>query len=296
VGLLAITAAYLHSKRKSRNDKFQYDPRIHESLTVRENYTHGNSVKSATGGATIAPTTVGLSLPAHLEVSSADYRYGKLLASGGGGEVFLGEAISDDLIEICRLIVIKRPNIVNEEGMKLFEQEISIMYLLSTSNFVAKIVGFMLRAPVLLAKLYTDGSLVSFAAKKVLRRKWILCFASDIARGLLDIHNAQIAHCDIKPQNVLIDRDSKGNPFCVITDFGIARVLSEKLLVVKYSEVVSVRGLSTEYAAPEVFKRFRNKNETQAPNVVKAGDIYAVAMSVYFFTLPQRGLDIRNKC
>ena len=156
------------------------------------------------------------------------------------------------------------------------------MFLLSTSVFVAKIVGFMLQPPVLLMKMYPDGSLLSFADKQVLNPKWKLRFSLNMACGLFDIHRAQIAHCDIKPQNVLIDRDPQGRPFCVITDFGIAQVLSEKLLVVKYAQAVTVRGLSVNYAAPEVFLRFRNRLESIRPQVVKASDVFALATTFYY--------------
>jgi tRNA A-37 threonylcarbamoyl transferase component Bud32 len=288
VGLMAVMIACVRSRHlKQLRDVKQIDQQITAFNTSSFSGGTGTNFptitnNSTTENLTLVPTTLGLSLPAHLEVEEGDFKVGRLLASGGGGDVYYGEAVSENLMELSSLVVVKRPKIGSEWSMKLFEQEISVMFLLAHSQYVAKIVGFKLRPPVLLMKMYTDGSLMSFAIKYKLSRKWKLLFSLNVARGLSDIHKAQIAHCDLKPHNVLIDRDSRGKPFCVITDFGIAQILSEKLLVVKYSHVMNVRGLSIHYAAPEVFVRFRDSNEINGPEIIKRSDMFAFAMNLYF--------------
>ena len=69
-----------------------------------------------------------------------------------------------------------------------------------------------------------------------------------IARGLLYLHeecNTQIIHCDIKPQNILLDEYYNAR----IADFGLA-----KLLMMDQSQTrTAIRG-TKGYVAPEWFR------------------------------------------
>jgi serine/threonine-protein kinase len=117
--------------------------------------------------------------------------------------------------------------------------------------------------------------------KHLNRRKRLRTFLiKDIACGLFELHSRNLAHCDIKPQNVLIDRIN-GRPTAVLTDFGITHILTEELLQVKAFEIANLRGLSVGYAAPETFTRYRLKSKASAA-IVKAGDIYSFSCVVYF--------------
>eukprot|EP00117_Sycon_ciliatum_P044697 scpid19816/ scgid32205/ Serine/threonine-protein kinase 17A; DAP kinase-related apoptosis-inducing protein kinase 1 len=61
--------------------------------------------------------------------------------------------------------------------------------------------------------------------------------------ALVFIHERNIVHCDIKPENVLVTRDDTDN--IRLVDFGLARVVSPKD---KVCEIVG----TTEYVAPEI--------------------------------------------
>lgn len=98
--------------------------------------------------------------------------------------------------------------------------------------------------------------------------------ARDIARGLLYLHDecdTQIIHCDIKPQNILMD-----DQYCAkISDFGMAKLL-KKDQTRTYTGIRGTRG----YVAPEWHRKL--------PVTVKA--------DVYSFGVVLLELICRRKC
>ncbi len=69
-----------------------------------------------------------------------------------------------------------------------------------------------------------------------------VAYAVEIARALGGAHERHIVHRDVKPQNVLIDADGTAK----VTDFGIARTLSEEGLTAD-GRVLG----TTDYVSPE---------------------------------------------
>jgi serine/threonine protein kinase len=95
----------------------------------------------------------------------------------------------------------------------------------------------------------TNGSLNQFLFGDA-RLQWNLRaqIALGVARGLLYLHeecNTQIIHCDIKPQNILLD----GNFTAKISDFGLAKLLRTN----QTQTNTGIRG-TRGYVAPEWFK------------------------------------------
>ena len=68
--------------------------------------------------------------------------------------------------------------------------------------------------------------------------------AKDIANGLTHAHANNIVHCDIKPHNILMTEDNHAK----ITDFGIARAVTESTLTYGGNVVGSVHYFSPEQA------------------------------------------------
>jgi serine/threonine protein kinase len=125
------------------------------------------------------------------------------------------------------------------------------------------------------------GSLDMYLKNKKMTKMKTVNFCLHISLGLSAMHGRDLAHGDIKPTNVLIDLSKEGKLKCVITDFGIAQILSANLAVTGF-DIVSVKGLSYCYCSPETFKRFRNKSSfNDKPAVVKAGDVYAFSSTTY---------------
>lgn len=71
-----------------------------------------------------------------------------------------------------------------------------------------------------------------------------ISIAKDIANGLTHAHANNIVHCDIKPHNILMTEDGHAK----ITDFGIARAVTESTLTYGGSVIGSVHYFSPEQA------------------------------------------------
>ena len=88
-------------------------------------------------------------------------------------------------------------------------------------------------------------------------------YAIEIGRGLACAHAARLIHRDVKPQNVLIDRDGRAK----ITDFGIARSLESHGL----TATGRVLG-TTDYVSPE---------QAMGKDVDPRSDIYSLGIVLF---------------
>jgi serine/threonine protein kinase len=99
----------------------------------------------------------------------------------------------------------------------------------------------------------------------------ILGFMLDILSALNHAHQQGIVHCDIKPENILLQLNP-GGWTARISDFGIARLSKEA-----HESEMGHTG-SPAYMAPE---RFYNQHP-------KASDLYAVGVILYELLLGHR--------
>ncbi len=90
-----------------------------------------------------------------------------------------------------------------------------------------------------------------------------LAYALEIARALGAAHERQIVHRDVKPQNVLISEEGGAK----ITDFGIARTLTEEGLTI----AGRVLG-TTDYVSPE---------QALGEPVTGQSDVYSLGVVLY---------------
>eukprot|EP00158_Paraphelidium_tribonemae_P001162 Partr_v1_DN24050_c0_g1_i1_m34522 putative protein kinase kinase kinase len=125
-------------------------------------------------------------------------------------------------------------------------------------------------------KLYRHGDLQNFMLSKsiIKTKRLISCFICDIANGMSIIHQRGIVHCDLKLLNVLVDQiDNRMR--CVITDFGIANIISGESLLVSEFAPVNLNGLSKAYAAPELF------GKSKRPAIKYSRDLYSFGIIMY---------------
>jgi serine/threonine-protein kinase len=90
-----------------------------------------------------------------------------------------------------------------------------------------------------------------------------LAYAIEIGRGLQVAHEHDIVHRDIKPQNVLLSAEGGAK----ITDFGIARTLSEEGLTMN-GRVLG----TTDYVSPE---------QALGHAVTRQSDVYSLGVVLY---------------
>ena len=74
------------------------------------------------------------------------------------------------------------------------------------------------------------------------------------------MHLKEVVHCDIKSANVLLKLSLNNKLQAVITDFGVARLLSSRKVMVQEFKESRLNGLSLSYAAPEAITRLRTGN------------------------------------
>ncbi len=95
---------------------------------------------------------------------------------------------------------------------------------------------------------YVDGVTLKEILKKCrLPLKTVLEIAVQLADGLQHAHSHNIVHCDIKPQNILIDKQMHPK----IADFGIAKMVSNQTMVYTSAVMGSVHYISPEQASGE---------------------------------------------
>ncbi|KAI3657153.1 hypothetical protein MP638_002345 [Amoeboaphelidium occidentale] len=237
---------------------------------------------------TLFTKTTGISKPAYLEANSNEFRMIKQIAQGGGGAVFIGEFLSGSKSTLYGKTVIFKKfadsyDKLSKPSKDAFDQEISLMDFFRNEKYIAKIYGYSHAPCCIIMKFYHNQSLDVWIQRNPgssMRKR--SQFALDIAQGISTMHSKSIAHNDLKPQNVLLDLDSNGRLFCVITDFGISHILSEKVISAKAFSAVWLRGVSARYASPEAYERYR-KHLSAPAKVYKAGDIYCFAGILYDF-------------
>ncbi|XP_054813604.1 G-type lectin S-receptor-like serine/threonine-protein kinase LECRK1 [Prosopis cineraria] len=148
------------------------------------------------------------------------------------------------------VVAVKRLDRMAQEREKEFRNELSAIGNTCHKNLV-RLIGFCDEGVhrLLVYEFMSNGTLADILFGKF-KPVWNLRvnFALGIARGLLYLHeecDTPILHCDIKPQNILIDEHLRAK----ISDFGLA-----KLLCSNQSRTNTVIRGTRGYVAPEWFK------------------------------------------
>jgi len=189
----------------------------------------------------------------HLSLTRFEYRdlqyatknFSQKLGGGGFGSVFKG-ALPDSTI----IAVKKLESVAESQGEKQFRAEVSAIGTIQHVNLV-RLLGFCSQGDkrLLVYEYMPSGSLEAHLFKRnesmVLGWKVRYQIAVGIARGLAYLHeNCRdcIIHCDIKPENVLLDME-----FCPkIADFGLAKLMGRE-----FSRVLTTIRGTRGYLAPE---------------------------------------------
>lgn len=151
--------------------------------------------------------------------------------------------------------------------------------------YFCEVYAFESKNQMLVMKHYELGSLYHWIRTVPWSLPCLLQILRDVSIGIKAMHRENIAHCDLKPENILIDHDQTRSPQfpfrAVLSDFGLARILTTDLLVKKFQRV-EIKGLSMLYAAPEVFEEFHSLVAGRPLAIIKTADIYALGCLVYF--------------
>ena len=148
------------------------------------------------------------------------YEIVALIGAGGMGEVY--RARDARLGRDVALKLLPDSFASDAERLRRFEQEARAVAALSHPNILAIYdIGQYEGAPYLVSELLEGESLRAVLAKGVPSHRRALDYAAQIAQGLAAAHSKDIAHRDLKPDNIFVTREGRAK----ILDFGLAKTV-----------------------------------------------------------------------
>lgn len=180
------------------------------------------------------------------ELEEATNGFEEELGTGAFSTVY--KAVLND--ENGKIVAVKKLYKIVTEGEQGFQAEVNSISRTNHKNLV-QLLGFCNEGQhrLLVYEYMETGSLADFLFKDS-RLSWSqrVQVSIDTAKGLCYLHeecSTQIIHCDIKPQNVLLDESLTAK----IADFGIAKLLRKD----QTRTTTKIRG-TRGYVAPEWFR------------------------------------------
>lgn len=177
------------------------------------------------------------------DLQNATKNFSEKLGGGGFGSVFKGKLADSTVIAVKKLDSIS-------QGEKQFRTEVSTIGTIQHVNLV-RLRGFCSEGTkkLLVYDYMPNGSLDThlFCEKDLIFLNWKTRYhiALGTARGLVYLHEKCrdcIIHCDIKPENILLDAE-----FCPkVADFGLAKLVGRE-----FSRVLTTMRGTRGYLAPE---------------------------------------------
>ncbi|KAG9456695.1 hypothetical protein H6P81_001203 [Aristolochia fimbriata] len=179
------------------------------------------------------------------ELEKATNGFKQVLGRGGSGTVYKGSVLPSS-----RFVAVKELDKLPKDKDEEFKNEMQVISRVHHKNLVP-LLGFCDEEHhrLLVYEFMNNGSLSGFLfgdSKPSWNQRLRIMFG--VARGLLYLHEecqTQIIHCDIKPENVLLDETFTPR----IADFGLAKLLGAE----QTRTTTGIRG-TKGYVAPEWFK------------------------------------------
>lgn len=201
------------------------------------------------------------------------YEIGRLLGTGGSGQVFAGRDLQNG-----DPVVLKLVRLPNAESRARIEREISLVKKLGHFPYIVHLIDARFSTDATSAVLiykYIEGptvqSLVELSQHR-LADNVVAAIARQLCSGIAQLHRHGIVHRDIKPSNVLVAKDGS----VMLIDFGIAVAAGKR--EDDESEITKVGDFvgTMRYAAPETLTD---------KHVSPVLDIYALGVTILFMLL-----------
>ena len=204
-------------------------------------------------------------MQAELRTLNGRYRLLERIGSGGMAAVYRAQDL-----KLGRIVAIKmlHESLTSDEGFLMrFQREAHAAANLTHPNIVTvHDIGQEEHRHYIVME-YVDG----FTLKQIIRDanedgrflpvSRVLDLAIQICNGIGYAHRANLVHCDMKPQNVLVTRDDRVK----VADFGIARAITEASQHLADSQV---------WGTPQYFSPEQAACEAPSP----ASDVYGIGV------------------
>ncbi|XP_057776756.1 G-type lectin S-receptor-like serine/threonine-protein kinase LECRK1 [Salvia miltiorrhiza] len=181
------------------------------------------------------------------ELEEATNGFSEQLGNGAYSTVYKGALIDED----GKMVAVKKLSRMVDDAEKEFRAEVSSISKTNHKNLV-QLLGYCDEGQnrLLVYEFMSNGSLATFLFENSPKPNWYtrVQIAFAVARGLCYLHeecSTQIIHCDIKPQNVLLDDAHTAK----ISDFGLAKLMRAD----QTRTTTGIRG-TRGYVAPEWFR------------------------------------------
>jgi serine/threonine-protein kinase len=208
------------------------------------------------------------------EITVPGFTVIKKIADGGSASIY--KATKHPYMTTVALKVLLPQLATNKDMVRAFDRECDVLSRLKHPNVIrsgGKVHGAA--PPALELELFESLTLKELIAKRggQLPVKDAARIIKAVAEALSYVHALDVAHLDIKPENILVDEALNVR----LIDFSIARELkrtiSERVLAVfaQRSGTMTIQGTIT-YLAPEQIKK-------EDPG--KAADIYSLGLALY---------------
>ena len=192
------------------------------------------------------------------------------IGNGGFGDIFAGKW-QGKIVAIKKLRVQR----VSKKRLKQFEEEVNVFCRLSHKNIIT-FYGACIKTPnicmvmeLMSGSLYDKIHIEDFQFTNGNK----LFIAKEIACGIEYLHSQEVAHCDIKSTNILIDIFNQDTFHVKITDFGLSLMKND----VESSTSTLVSGIGTpRYSAPEILRGDRLNIDA-----MKMTDVYSFGLVVH---------------
>ena len=229
-----------------------------------------------------SPPADSPTLPISQEASSViknRYRLERELGRGGMGVVFL--ARDQELHDRPVVIKVLRDIAPGEWHTKKFRQEIEALVRIEHPGVVGVFdAGEMPNGQLFVVMQFVDGvNLRSQMAEGPMEFERVARIVEQIGSALNAAHEKGILHCDLKPENVMVQKLQRGQQNVKLIDFGIAKIRDSQFA----SQSTKIAG-TIEYMAPEQMNG--------SPCV--ASDIFSLAVIAYEMLTAQKPFPSQN--
>lgn len=253
-----------NGNKKLKKDIIDFLNSINESDDLFEN------VKSAKKNAFRTVVSENTNSPISLIGTVIDkYKIIKLISHGGMGNVFLAKRC-DGLYSQTVALKLLRHGMETPDNICRFEKERAILAGLNHPNIAKLIDGGVTKfgLPYLVME-YIDGKPIDeYCDEERLSLKERINLFISVCEAVQFAHNNLVIHRDLKPANILVEK----NEHIKILDFGVAKLIEDRLETDFDNDVTSQQVLTPGCAAPEQIK---------GDSVNTATDTYSLGILLY---------------
>lgn len=220
--------------------------------------------------------------PATQALRIGQYRVENAIASGGMGTVYRAVREDGEYEQHVALKVIK-PGMATDDILRRFKQERQTLARLNHPN-IARILdgGATEEGGPYLVMEYVDGApLHSYCRDNNHSLEKRLDIFTDVCEAVHYAHRNLIVHRDIKPGNILVNRDGQVK----LLDFGIAKLLDGDDASMTTTDA-SQRLMTPQYASPE---------QLTGGDITTVSDVYSLGVVLYELLTGTRPYDLRGK-